>query len=130
MATTKRRTVEREVVLDWACIAARALDDKKGTDTVVLDVGAVLAITDFFVISSAPNKRLVRTLAEEVEEQLVQHGGPRPLRVEGLSDLSWVLMDYGDIVVHVFADEIRRFYDIERLYRDVPVVAWQEQSAS
>ena len=130
MATTKRRTVEKEVVLEWACIAARALDDKKGTDTVVLDVGSVLAITDFFVLTSAANKRLVRTLADEVEQQLAQSGGPRPLRVEGLSDLSWVLLDFGDLVVHVFADEIRRFYDIERLYRDVPVIAWQDQSAS
>ena len=59
-----------------------------------------------------------------------ESGGPRPLRVEGLSDLSWVLLDFGDLVVHVFADEIRRFYDIERLYRDVPVIAWQDQSAS
>jgi ribosome-associated protein len=125
LATLRHRGVDRQVVQDWAVAAAAAADEKKGTDTVVLDVGAVLAITDFFVITSAPNKRLVRTLADEVELKVRAAGGPSPLRVEGLSESSWVLMDYGDLVVHVFVDEMRRFYDIERLYRDVPVVRWQ-----
>jgi ribosome-associated protein len=118
------------VVQGWAVAAAQAADDKKGTDTVVLDVGPVLAITDFFVITSAANKRLVRTLADEVEEKVKAAGGPAPLRVEGVADSGWVLIDYGDIVVHVFGDEMRRFYDIERLYRDVPVVPWQEQTTA
>ena len=117
--------VDRDVVLDWAVTAAQAADDKQGRDTVVLEVGAVLAITDFFVITSATNGRQVRTIAEAVEAQLKHEGGPQPVRVEGRSDLTWVLLDYGDIVVHVFLDEIRRFYEIERLYRDAPVVAWQ-----
>ena len=117
--------VDRDVVLDWAVTAALAADDKQGRDTVVLEVGAVLAITDFFVITSATNSRQVRTIAEAVEERLKYDGGPQPVRVEGRSDLTWVLLDYGDIVVHVFLDEIRRFYDIERLYRDVPVIDWR-----
>jgi ribosome-associated protein len=121
--------VDRNVVLEWASIGAHAADDKQGRDTIVLEVGAVLAITDFFVITSAPNSRLVRTIAEEVEEKLKERGGVEPLRVEGRSDLTWVLLDYGDLVVHVFLEETRRFYDIERLYRDVPVIDWRRVRA-
>lgn len=115
--------------LGWALLAARVADDKKGEEPVVLEVGAVLAITDAFVITSAPNTRLVRTLADEIEKQLKEAGGPSPLRVEGLRDLTWVLMDYGDFVVHVFLDEMRRFYDLERLYRDVPTREWRTTPA-
>ena len=104
--------------------AARAIDDKKGESTVILAVGEILAITDLFVISSAANRRLVRTLAEEVEEQVFLLHDRKPLRVEGMAELQWVLLDYGDVVVHVFTDEMRRFYEIERLYRDVERVDW------
>jgi ribosome-associated protein len=110
----------------WAILAARTADEKQGTNTVVLDVSAVLAITDAFVITSGRSSRQVRTIAEEVENAIKASGGPGPLRVEGLSDLTWVLLDYGDVVVHVFNEETRRFYDIERLYRDCPTIAWQE----
>ncbi|MEO9224371.1 MAG: ribosome silencing factor, partial [Acidimicrobiales bacterium] len=68
--------------------------------------------------------RLVRTIADEVERQVAAAGGPRPIRVEGLDDLRWVLMDYGDFVVHVFVDEAREYYDLERLWRDVPQLDW------
>jgi ribosome-associated protein len=122
--------IERDVVLEWAAMAAMAADEKQGRETVVLEVGAVLAITDFFVITSATNSRQVRTIAEAVEERLKLDGGPAPIRVEGRSDLTWVLLDYGDIVVHVFLDETRRFYDIERLYRDVPVIDWRAVGAT
>lgn len=114
-----------DVVREWAISAARIADDKKGTDIVVLDVSSVLAITDYFVIASASNSRLVRTIAESVDEELHRGSGIRPLRVEGLREPSWVLLDYGDLVVHVFSDEMRKFYEIERLYRDVPVVEWE-----
>ncbi len=114
-----------DVVREWAISAARIADDKKGTDIVVLDVSSVLAITDYFVITSASNSRLVRTIAESVDEELHTGSGIRPLRVEGLREPSWVLLDYGDLVVHVFSDEMRKFYEIERLYRDVPVVEWE-----
>lgn len=110
---------------DRARLAAAVADDKKGTDTVILDVGDVLAICELFVVTSAPNTRLVRTIAEEIENKLREVGGGSPLRVEGLRDLQWVLVDYGDIVVHVFLEETRRFYDIERLYRDVRRVEWE-----
>lgn len=122
MTITKR--IDRDAVLDWAATAAAVADDKQGTDTVVLEVGAVLVITDFFVITSATNTRQVRTIADEVEKKL-KEVGVAPLREEGRSDLTWVLLDYGDLVVHVFLDETRRYYDIERLYRDVPVIDWR-----
>ena len=108
--------------LDLARTAARAADEKKGEDTMILDVSGVLVIADAFVVTSAPNRRLVRTLAEAVEEDVWLGHDRRPLRTEGLPDLQWVLLDYGDVVVHVFAEEQRRFYEIERLYRDVPRV--------
>jgi ribosome-associated protein len=114
----------------WALLAARVADDKQGSRTVVLEVGGVLAITDYFVITSGRNSRQVRTIAEEIERAIKAAGGQGPLRVEGLSDLTWVLLDYGDVVVHVFDEATREFYDIERLYRDVPVVAWTESRAS
>jgi ribosome-associated protein len=111
--------------VDRARLVAAVADAKKGMDTIILDVGDVLAICDLFVVTSAPNTRLVRTIAEEIETKLREAGGGSPLRVEGLRDLQWVLVDYGDIVVHVFHEDTRRFYDIERLYRDVPKVAWE-----
>jgi ribosome-associated protein len=107
-----------------ARLAAEVADEKKATDIVVLDVGPVLSITGWFVIASAPNRRLVRTVAEEVEAAVKERLGRAPTRVEGLREQQWVLLDYGDVVVHVFLDEIREFYDIERLYRDVARVDW------
>jgi ribosome-associated protein len=100
--------------------AATALVDKLGSDVLVLDVEAILGITSHFVIGSAPNTRLVGRLVEEVEQRLKEEHALKPLRTEGLSEAHWVLLDYGDFVVHVFHEETRRFYDLERLWSDVP----------
>ncbi|HYX44440.1 MAG TPA: ribosome silencing factor, partial [Acidimicrobiales bacterium] len=94
-----------EEVREWARGAARAADAKGGDDTVILEVGKVLAITDAFVITSGRNHRQVRTIAEEVEARVKSDGGPSPLRVEGADQAEWVLLDYGDFVVHVFLDD-------------------------
>ena len=112
----------------WPVLAARAADAKSGEDVVVLEVGPVLALCGHFVIASASNTRLVRSIADDVEAQVAAAGGPRPLRVEGLDDLRWVLLDYGDFVVHVFLDETRRYYDLERLWADVDRVDWRESA--
>jgi ribosome-associated protein len=109
----------------WAIEAARAADDKSAADVVVLEVGPVMAVCGWFVIASGSNTRLVRSVAESVEEQVAAAGGPKPLRTEGFDDLRWVLLDYGDFVVHVFSDEARKFYDLERLWSDVPRVDWR-----
>ena len=121
---TRPTPIRAEEVHAWARIAAMAADDKKAADTVLLDVGEVLSITDVFVVTSGANARQVRTIADEVSKRLREEGGLAPLRTEGRRDLTWVLLDYGALVVHVFSDEMRRFYDIERLYRDVPIVRW------
>jgi ribosome-associated protein len=121
--------VRDDTVRAWSATAARAAADKKGEDTVILEVGRVLAITEAFVITSGTNPRQVRTIAEEVEAKLKEDGGPAPLRVEGLNDATWVLLDYGDFVVHVFVDEVRRFYDLERLWADSPRWTWAETEA-
>ena len=84
----------------------------------------MLHITDYFVVIDAPNRRLVRTLVDEIEQSVRATFGRSPLRTEGLKEHQWVLVDYGDVVVHIFLDEVRRFYEIERLYRDVASVAW------
>ncbi|MCU0311162.1 MAG: ribosome silencing factor [Acidimicrobiales bacterium] len=111
--------------LEWVKVAARAAASKTDEPTVVLDVGAVLSVTGWFVITGATNTRLVRALAEEVEEQVRDAGGPKPRRVEGGDTNRWVLLDYGDFVVHVLLDTEREFYDLERLWGDVPVVDWR-----
>lgn len=97
-----------------------AAEDKQAHDTVAFLVGEVLGITDWFLITSASNTRQVRAIVENIEEQLTLAGGPKPRQIEGLDTLDWVLMDFGSFVVHVFADETRAFYDLERLWRDVP----------
>ena len=107
-----------------AIAAARAADAKGGTATVVLRVGEVLGITELFVITSAGNPRLVRAVVDDIEEKVAEAHGIRPARIEGRDDLRWVLMDYGDWVAHVFLDEARAFYDLERLWADVPRVDW------
>lgn len=109
----------------WAIEAAQAADAKSADDVVILEVGPVMAVCGYFVIASGGNTRLVRTIAEEVEARLTLAGGPKPLRTEGFDDLRWVLLDYGDFVVHIFVDEARHFYDLERLWSDVPRVDWQ-----
>ena len=111
--------------VDLAVAAARTADDKQGREIVVLNVGDVLAIAELFVVLDAPNRRLVRTLVDEIEEAVRAATGRSPRRVEGVKEQQWVLIDYGDVVIHVFLDEIRRFYEIERLYRDAPTVTWQ-----
>ena len=105
-------------------VAALAADEKLGHETVVLDMAELLAVVDAFVITSGRNVRQVKTLVEEIEEQVKADGGPSPLRIEGLQDGTWVLMDYGDFIVHVFLDEARSFYDLEHLWSDVPRLTW------
>jgi ribosome-associated protein len=107
-----------------AVLAARAADAKKGDDIVVLDVGDIIGIVETFVITSAPNTRLVRTIVDEVVKQLFEQTGVKPRSVEGLDDMSWVLLDYGDLVVHVFLEPTREFYGLERLWTDAARIVW------
>lgn len=89
-------------------------------DTLVLAVGEVLAITEAFVITHGRNDRQVKAIVDEIESQLAERFEVRPVCVEGIDTHRWVLMDYGSFVVHVFDEETRRFYDLERLWKDAP----------
>jgi ribosome-associated protein len=112
-----------------AGIAAHAASDKKGDDIRVLDVGEIISIAEVFVVVSAPNTRLVRTIVEEIEVALKLSDDEGPRSIEGLDDATWVLMDYGDVIVHVFLSETRAYYDLDRLWADAPVVDWSDLPA-
>jgi len=114
---------------DWAAVAAQAAAEKKGEDTVVLEVGQLLSITDAFVVTSGSNARQMRAIAVVIERLLKARGGPAPLSVEGLDDARWVLMDYGEFVVHVFLDEARHFYQLEQLWADAEQRSWEVAGA-
>jgi ribosome-associated protein len=112
---------------DLAVAAATAASDKLGTETLIIDVSGVLGICDYFVIVSGRNKRQVRAIAHEVEEQLWLGLDRKPIAVEGADTNEWVLVDYGDIVVHVFDDDHRTYYRLDRLYGDAPTEVWTAQ---
>jgi ribosome-associated protein len=111
-----------------ALVAAVAADEKSGNDTVVLAMDEALGVVDAFVVTSGRNVRQVRTLVEEVERQVKAQDGRSPVSVEGLRDGGWVLMDYGDFVVHVFLEDLRTFYDLEHLWIAAPRVRWREEA--
>ena len=125
---TERSAEEDDSGEGLAILAARAAAGMDATDVIVLDVGDVLSIAGYFVIVSASNVRLVRAVADEVEAQAKQEFGRSPVRIEGLREAQWTLIDYGDVVVHVFLDPVREFYEIERLYMDSPRVDWAPAS--
>lgn len=115
---------------DLAVAAAQVADAHHAKDVVVLHVGDVVALTEYFVIAEASNKRLVSAVVGEVEAQLKVLLERAPIRVEGMRENQWVLIDYGDVIVHVFLSEIRDFYEIERLYTDVPKIEWNTAADS
>jgi len=129
-AKTDKTAVRSFDVASRARIAARAADNKKGEDVLVLDVAEIMGIVECFVITSASNTRMVRSIVEEIERQLYDHTGDKPRAVEGLRDASWVLLDYGDIVVHVFLHETREYYALERLWADAATVTWADSATN
>ncbi|SOC55035.1 ribosome silencing factor [Ornithinimicrobium cerasi] len=110
---------------ELAQAAAAAAHDKLAQDVVALDVSGQLVLTDVFVIASAPNERQVNAIVDAVEERL-QELGSKPLRREGQREGRWVLLDFGDVVVHVMHSADREFYDLERLWRDCPPIVLAE----
>jgi ribosome-associated protein len=114
---------------EMAIGAARAAASKQAADIVILDVRDVIVITDYFVIATGGTERQVRTIVDAVEKAL-RDRGERPIRREGEAEGRWVLLDYVDVVVHVFGEEERDFYDLERLWRDAPTVDWQDAERS
>jgi ribosome-associated protein len=115
------RQVDSDSSLDVALAAARAAAGKQGRDLAILDVHGLIVITDYFVICSGTSDRQVKTIVDEVERAL-RDLDRKPVRREGETEGRWVLLDYVDVVVHVFAEEEREYYDLERLWRDAPRV--------
>lgn len=97
--------------------ALQAANDKKALDPIVLDLRQIASFTDYFVITSGANERQVQAISDEVFERL-KKSGVAAARVEGYKSAEWILLDYGDFIVHVFADKARKFYDLERLWRE------------
>jgi len=114
---------------ELAVVAARAAAAKQAEDVLVLEVGPILAIVDFFVICSGTSVRQVKTVVEEVEKAL-RAEGVRPVRREGEGDTGWVLLDYVDVVVHVFGQEQREYYGLERLWLDAARIDWMPDARS
>lgn len=116
-------TVSTEKMM--AQIACKAIDDKKGQDIKVIDIHNVSVIADYFVIASGTNSNQVQAIVDNVEEQLGR-AGFEAKQIEGNRNSSWILMDYGDVIVHVFDEENRLFYDLERIWRDGKILDVQE----
>ena len=112
-------TVSTEKMM--AQIACKAIDDKKGQDIKVIDIHNVSVIADYFVIASGTTSNQVQAIVDNVEEQLGR-AGFEAKQIEGNRNSSWILMDYGDVIVHVFDEENRLFYDLERIWRDGKVL--------
>lgn len=109
-------------------LALHSASEKKAVNIVALDLREIASFTEFFVITSGTNQRQVQAIADEIEEQLKKQLKQRPVRIEGYNTAEWVLMDYGDFVVHIFEQKSREFYDLERLWRDAKKVELPEES--
>jgi ribosome-associated protein len=116
--------VRREMGIRQACLCARIADEYRGKDTVVLDLTGVTPIFDFFVLTTAGSPRQMRAIADEVGRVLSSEGS-KPLGTEGADSTTWMLQDYGDIVLHVFTQAARSLYDLEHLWADAVRVDWQ-----
>jgi ribosome-associated protein len=109
--------------------AAAAISGKKGQDIALLDVSELVVVTDVFVIATGTSTRHVKSLVDAVEERLQQDLSRKPLRREGREHGHWVLLDYGDLVVHVFDQETRDYYQLERLWADAPALDYEPAAA-
>ncbi len=123
---TKTQSISRAIAL----AAAEAARDKQAVDVVVLDVAELLSITDYFVICSVTSNRQLKTVIEAVEQRVREEIDLRPVRREGEADAGWWLLDYIDVVVHVFGTVERAYYDLERLWSDAPRPAWASEGAA
>lgn len=123
------RPPDAEESREAAVAAARAAAAKQAEHITILDVHGLIVITDYFVICSGATERQVRTIVEEIEKAL-RDLGRKPVRREGESERRWVLLDYVDLVVHVFTEQEREYYDLERLWGDAPRSAWEDEGVA
>lgn len=108
---------------------AQYLDNKKARDITILDIGAVTTLGDYFVIASGGSAPQVKAMADEVIEKMAE-AGERPIHIEGYNVATWVLIDFGDVIVHLFQEETREFYGIERLWTDAKEIAFEQKNIS
>lgn len=111
-----------------ARIAVQALEDKKAEDLTILDISGVSVIADYFIIASGNNRNQVQAMADNAEETLGR-AGYEPKQIEGYQSANWILMDYKDIILHIFSEEDRSFYDLERIWRDGKQISKEELEA-
>jgi ribosome-associated protein len=109
--------------------AADAIADKKGENVQLLDLSQLLVVTDIFVIASGTSTRHVKTLASDAEDAL-REVDRKPIRREGTDHGEWILLDYGDVIIHLFDSETREYYDLERLWADAPRIAFEPSSTT
>lgn len=114
---TSTLTPEDQEIFEQVRIALRAADEKKAQGIVVLRLSAITEFTDYFIICTGYSARQTQAIADEISEQLKRRG-VRPMNTEGYQNAEWILIDYGPFIVHVFTEGSRRFYDLERLWRD------------
>ena len=107
--------------LELLAVAAAAADSKQGEDPVALDVSGPLPLTDIFYLVSGRNERNVQAIAGEIEDKMIE-AGVKTIRREGRSEGRWILLDFGDVVAHIFHEEDRMYYSLERLWKDCPVI--------
>ena len=115
--------------INAARVAATAIADKNGEDVRLLDLSGLLVVTDVFVLASGTSRRHVRTLVDDAEEAL-REIDRKPIRREGTDHGEWVLLDYGDVVIHVFDRETREYYDLEHLWANAPVIEFEHRPSS
>ena len=111
-----------QIAIDFAKFVSKVADEKLAEDIVSFDVSDIVGICEVFIVATARNVRQVKAVAEEIVEQAKNNSGRRPISVEGLEDKLWVLLDFGDVVFHIFTPEQRKRYRLERLYDDAPVL--------
>ncbi|MGN1180299.1 MAG: ribosome silencing factor [Suilimivivens sp.] len=104
-------------IKEFAVLAVEALEDKKGEDITIIDISEVSVIADYFIIAGGSNKSQIQALSDAVDEKLGRAGLPLK-QIEGYNNANWILLDFGDIIVHIFDKENRLFYDLERIWRD------------
>ncbi len=106
-----------------AITCARIADEKKAQDVIVLDISKLTFIADYFVICTGINERQLQTIADEIKAKLKKRS-IQNIGIEGYNEAKWILMDYGDVIVHLFSKEMRSFYELELLWGDAPKVTW------
>lgn len=114
--------MEKEKVFEAVKVAYKAIDDKMGIDISVLDIGNISPIADYFIIASARNSSQLKAMADSVEEQLHKQCNIQKTHVEGVQTKSWILLDFNDIIVHLFNEEDREFYNLERIWGDAAII--------